>query len=66
MRNTRFALAAAIAIGSTVAVPGCGESTPPVTKEALTTKTDTSQFSGMMEQMKANVKGDKSGKAQGK
>lgn len=55
MRMTRLALAA-VALFSTFAVPGCGEGTaPPPSQEALTKPADTSQFGGMMDQMKSNV-----------
>lgn len=59
MRMTCLALAA-IALLSTIAVPGCGDGTaPPPTQEALTKPGDTSQFGGMMDQMKANIPGGK-------
>ena len=54
MRKTRLALAA-FALVSSFIVPGCGESAPPVTQEGLTKPADTSQFSGMMDEMKSNI-----------
>ncbi len=52
---TRLALAA-VALFSTLVVSGCGDSTaPPLTQEALTKPGDTSQFGGMMDQMKSNL-----------
>ncbi len=52
---TRLAVAA-VALFSTFAVPGCGDGTaPPPTAEALTKPADTSQFGGMMDQMKSTV-----------
>lgn len=55
MRAMSLALAFAVIVVSALAVTGCGDSQPTVTKEALTKPTDTTQFNGMMEQMKANV-----------
>jgi hypothetical protein len=56
-RTPRFAIVAAILWA--VVIAGCGgEAAKPVDMKPA----DTSQFKGMMDQMKANVKADKSGK----
>ena len=57
-RTPRWALVAAIL--SAVVIAGCGgDEAKPVD---LSKGTDQSQFKGMMDQMKANVKADRSGK----
>jgi hypothetical protein len=45
---------------SAIVLAGCGGEEP--TKVDMSGKADTSKFGGMMDQMKANVKADKSGK----
>jgi hypothetical protein len=59
VRTKRLPIAAGIV--SAIVLAGCGGGDEP-TKVDLSGKTDTSKFGGMMDQMKANVKGDKSGK----
>lgn len=56
MRIVRLASASAILALASFAAPGCGDEAPPVTEEALTKANDNSQFDGMMEQMKTNMK----------
>lgn len=56
MRKIRLAIAVALPMLA-VCFAGCGESAPPVTKEALTSKTDTAAFKGMMEDQTKNLKG---------
>jgi hypothetical protein len=48
-------------IVSAIILAGCGGGDEP-TKVDLSGKTDTSKFGGMMDQMKGNVKADKTGK----
>ncbi len=58
VRTRRLPVAAAIL--SAFVLAGCGGEEP--TKVDLSGKTDTSKFGGMLEQMKKNIKADKTGK----
>jgi hypothetical protein len=58
-RTPRSAIVTAVL--SAVVIAGCGESQPAKPVD-VSKGADTSQFKGMLEQMKSNVKADKSGK----
>jgi hypothetical protein len=58
VRTRRLPIAAGIL--SALVLAGCGGEEP--TKVDVSGKTDTSKFGGMMDQMKGNLKVDKSGK----